>query len=659
MILDKFKKLGEYGAAGMYEEPERNLFYRKALGIRRFYENCSLADYNGELLYPSGVISNKMNIVPYYMNGMNINYDVIYDKDKDLAELYCSEFCQYHSSVPSEHSVAGNMHMHSMPNYERILKEGLLSYINRIEKMEDKDMCEGLLHIVEGIKNYVNRCVDYLEASGADEKLIQALKKVPLYPAENIYEAIVAWNFILYLDNCDNLGCVASGLYPYYDGEDVTELLKNLYDNLDSNGGYSMALGVDYNPLTIQCLEASKGKRRPMIELFVNDNTPDEIWEKAFELIRTNNGQPAFYNETEIMTGLKNKFSSIKEEDLKKFCGGGCTESMLAGLSSVGSLDAGINLLLILENVIYTKLTSSKTFEDFYDYYISEVKSVVKTVITEISNSQRERAKYNPVPMRTLLVDDCIDKGLDFNNGGARYKWSVVNFAGMINVIDAMLVIRDFVFAEKLFDGAEFIELLKSNNEDFLVQARNHKTSFGNDNKDANNFTNRISTDIFSMLDDKKPYLGEGFLPASIQFKSQVRAGMKIGATPDGREKGAPLCDSLAAIFGKDSEGPTALLKSVTSLDLKRALGIPVLNFNINPEFDNATLKALILGYMKLGGIQMQITCTSVQTLMEAYENPDMHKNLVVRVGGYSEYFQNLSDDLKKMVINRTIQKMR
>ena len=658
MISDKFKNIGEYGGAGMYEEPHRSLFYRKALGIRRFYENCELGVYNGEFLYPSGVVATKMDISPSYMSGMDIRYDAVLKKDKDLAEIYSSEFCKYQSSVPVEHTVAGNMYTHSIPNYERIVNEGLLSYIQRIEKIEDDDMREGLLHIIEGIKNYIKRSVKYLQEVCADEKLINALKKVPLYPAENIYEAIVSWNFILYLDNCDNLGCVASGLYPYYKGEDVTDVLKNLYDNLDANCGYSMALGVDYTPLTIQCLEASKGKRRPMIELFVNDDTPDEIWRKAFEVVRTNNGQPAFYNENVIMEGLKAKFPVIKDDDLKKFCGGGCTETMLAGLSNVGSLDAGINLLLILENVIYTKLAVSKNFNDFYNHYITEVRAVVESVTTEISNSQKERAKYNPLPMRTLLVDDCIDNGLEFNNGGARYKWSIVNFAGMINVIDAMLVIRDFIFEEKLYDAEEFVELLQTNNKDFLNQARNHKISFGNDNRDANNFTNKLSTDIFSMLDDKKPYIGEGFLPASIQFRSQVYAGAKIGATPDGREKGTPLCDSLGAIFGKDTEGPTALLKSVTSLDLKRTLGIPVLNFNINPDFDDATLKSLISGYMKLGGIQMQITCTSAQTLMEAYENPDLHKNLVVRVGGYSEYFQKLSDDLKKMVINRTIQKM-
>ena len=156
-------------------------------------------------------------------------------------------------------------------------------------------------------------------------------------------------------------------------------------------------------------------------------------------------------------------------------------------------------------------------------------------------------------------------------------------------------------------------------------------------------------------MDDKKPSIGEGFLPAAIQFQSQVMAGKHIGATPDGRQKGSPLCDSLAAIFGKDTNGPTSLLKSVASLNLERALGIPVVNFNINPDFKDDVLKGLILGYLELGGIQLQITCTDVKTLIEAYNNPDMHKNLVVRVGGYSEHFQSLTDELKQMIINRSV----
>lgn len=159
------------------------------------------------------------------------------------------------------------------------------------------------------------------------------------------------------------------------------------------------------------------------------------------------------------------------------------------------------------------------------------------------------------------------------------------------------------------------------------------------------------------MLDKKKPYIGEGFIPASIQFMSQADAGRHIGATPDGRKAGQPLCDSLGAIFGKDQKGPTAFLKSVASIDLNRAVGVPVLNFNIDEKWNDDILKALILSYMEMGGIQMQITCISEELLREAYKNPDEHKNLVVRVGGYSEYFYRLTDELRKMILNRTIQK--
>ena len=404
-----FLEIGEYGAAGMYEEPNRSLFYRKSLGIRRFYENCETAIYNGEYLYPSGVVNTSMYIRPHYLNGMEINYAKIAEKSNYAAKAFIDDFAKFKSSVPPEHTVAGNMYTHSMPNYERILKEGLLSYITRIEKIKDDDMREGLIHIIEGIKNYVDRSINYLESVNADKKLINALKKVPMNPADNIYEALVSWNFIMYLDNCDNLGCVASGLYPYFKGEDVTDILKNLFDNLDANNGYSMALGIDYNPLTLQCLEASKGKRRPMIELFVDENTPNDIWNKAFEVIRTSNGQPAFYNPDVLLGGLKEKFKNITDEDIKKFCGGGCTEAMLAGLSNVGSLDAGINLPFILKNVILKALPNVNTFEMFYNRFISEVEKTVLTVTEEIKNSQKLRAEYIPLPMRTLLIDDCID----------------------------------------------------------------------------------------------------------------------------------------------------------------------------------------------------------------------------------------------------------
>lgn len=650
MMCNILQTLGEFGAAGLFEENGRSLFYRKALGLRRFYENCPLPPYNGEPLYPSGQVS-----MPPYINGLALDMEKISKTAPEISERIKDEFYKFSSFVPREHTVAGNMYTHSIPNYERILKEGFNSYLERIEKISDADIKEGLQHLIRGIENYINRITEFLQLSSADEKLISALRQVPMKPARNIYEAVVGWNFIMYLDGCDNLGCVASGLYPYYNGEDITELLKNLFDNIDVNCGYSMALHTDYNPLTLQCLEASKGKRRPMIELFVDENTPDEIWEKAFEVVESGNGQPAFYNPNALLCGLQNRFDDIADDDIRRFCGGGCTESMLAGLSNVGSLDAGINLLLILESVIYAHLESSKDFEDFYSNYIKEVEKTVRKVTSAISRSQELRAQVNPLPMRTLLIDDCIDKGLDFNNGGARYQWSIINFAGIINVIDSLLIISDYIFNLKNYTKSEFINKLKSNDTEFLLKARKHDKAFGNDNEYVNRFSYRLTHDIFSLLDDKKPYFGKGFLPASIQFMSQVTAGEPIGATPDGRKAGAPLCDSLGAIFSKDMSGPTALLNSVTALDLKRALGVPVLNFNFYKRFDKSVLKALILGYMKNGGIQLQISHASKNQLKKALMDPESYKNLIVRVGGYSEYFSRLSDELKNMVIERTV----
>lgn len=658
MICDEFAKIGEYAAMGAFEEEDRSLFYRKALGIRRYYENCELYEYRGDPLYPSGVKPRDMIIAPHYLNGLEIDRTKITSENEALFKKYTDDFFRYNSKVPSVHSVAGNMWCHSIPNYGRIINEGLNSYAERIKSISDADLREGLLHVYEGIRCYVRRCVDYLKEQNADGRIISALEKVPLEKADNIYEAVVSWNFVMYLDSCDNLGCLAKELCGFYNGDNIVPLLENLYDNLDKNDGYSMALHTaDCNELTLQCLAAAKGRRRPMIELFVDENTSEDIWNTAFDVIRSGGGQPAFYNSNALLGELGSKLS-IQEDDLKCFCGGGCAESMIAGKSNVGSLDAGINLLLIFEEAMKDYLPRAKSFDDFYGEYIKRVKLVTDEVTEKISLSQKERAKFNPLPMRTLLIDDCIDCGKEYHAGGAKYRWSIINFAGIVNVIDSMLATNELVFKEKVETAEDFVLKLQNNDKQLLLKCRACKHCFGKDDEESNVFAGKITYAIFSMLDAKVPYLGGRFLPASIQFMSQVYGGKDIGATPDGRCAGAPLCDSLAAIFGKDTNGPTALLKSVASIDLKSVLGTPILNFNIDENWSNSVLKALIASYMKMGGIQIQITCASEKTLRKAYDNPDMHKNVVVRVGGYSEYFYRLSDELKKMIIERSVQKI-
>lgn len=631
---------------GIFENRDRSLFYRKSLGYRRFFEEYALLPYKGELLYPSGFGYGNS-----YLDGMLMN-------GAEMTKEISSEFRKYRSLVPYEHSIGGNMYTHSMPHYERILKEGLNSYEPRIKKIEDPEIRDGLLELLAGIRTYIARCVSYLESVNAPERLINALKKVPLEPAENIYEAIESWNFVMYLDCCDNLGCLASGLAPYYKGEDITDLISNLYDNLDANNGYSMQIGAEINDLIVPCLKAAQGKRRPMIELFVSDETPEEVWDAAIELVRTGGGQPAFYNKDVMLKGMQKRFPKLSDEDALHFCGGGCAESMIAGYSNVGSLDAGMNTMWVFQEFLYAELEKYDSYEEFYKGYMAKLQSEVARVADAIATSQKNRAEFNPLPMRTLLIDDCIDNGKDYNNGGARYMWSVVNIASTINLIDSMLVVRDLVFEKKTISAHELVEKLKANDDEFIRSLRKHENHFGIDNENADKEAKRISEDLFSMFDGLKTYFGDGFLPASIQFNTYADAGEYIHATPDGRHDKETLADSLAAIFNKDTEGPTALIKSITKLDLEHALGTPIVNFNVDPSYDNNVLKGLIKSYIKLGGVEMQISCTSRETLLDAMEHPEDHKNLVVRVGGYAEYFCKLHKGLQLAVLNRTISQL-
>lgn len=645
----RLKALGEYAAAGLYEEAGRSLFYRKALAYRRYFENCELAEYRGTPLYPSGKIAQKMRIVPSYLSGFD--FGALGDRAESL-EIR-REFCRYAPTVPIEHSVAGRMYTHSMPNCERILAEGFNSYIPRIEKITDPDMREGLLHLLEGIRAYTLRCVDYLKSVGAEPRLTDALTRVPFEPARDIYEAIVGWNFITYLDSSDNLGALGKGLSRYYKGEDIIPLLQNLYDNLDKNDGYTMSLDGSLGSLAVQCIRAAVGHRRPMIQLFVDENTPREVWDAAFDSLKSGSTQPAFYSRS-LISGLLARFPTLTSEDAAHFSGGGCAEAMIAGMSNVGSLDAGVNLLLIFEEVM-KELPEAESFEDFYDLYIEKVGSTVELVKREINNSRRMRAELVPLPMRTLLVDDCIDRGLDFNAGGARYGWSIINFAGMVNVIDSLLAVKELVFDKKRYTAEDVLSRLAEENDAFIRELLLLPHAHGRDDREANALAARLSADVFSMTETGDLLYGEGFLSASIQFMSQADAGRNIGPTPDGRRGGAPLCDSLAAIFGKDTRGPTALLNSVTSLALDHALGIPILNFNISRDFDGELLRTLVLGYISRGGIQMQITAESREELLDAIEHPELHRNLVVRVGGFSEYFTRLSPEMQKMIVERSM----
>lgn len=668
ILCEKLMNAGEYYAAGLLlaDENEREPIWRYSNAVREFFCRAPLTPYDGGRLYPCGRRlpdnddGRNIGMAPEYSYTYRLNRGLVASKVTEADELLAREQAKV-APLNTIHLVGGAGYTHSFINFRRILADGLEGYRNRVEKLTpvtkpETDFRDAMLLLLDGIEVFRQRCVDYLRTTDAPAELVSALEWVPEHSPRNIYEAVVAWNFVYYVDGCDDIGGLDRGLLPYWKGEDITDLLRELFDHVDINDAWSGPLGPSYNGLTVQVIRASGGHRRPSIQLLVTDDMPDEVWEAAYESIGTSCGQPAFYNWKAYRREIRARLPQVSDADLPYIAFGGCTETMIEGLSNVGSDDAGINTAYIFAEYLREHLADHGTFESFMEGYTRAAEDVIDEVCGLLEEHRRTRALYRPQPIRTLFVDDCIDAMCDFNAGGARYNWSVINVAGLINVIDSLAVVKALVY-----DGGmtadEFIHALEEQNPVFLAMAR-EVPKHGNDDEGVNDIANRLSARIYSRFETHTctpSKNGEGkYFPVSNQFTTYADAGRYVKSTPDGRADGDPLCDSCGAVHGRDTEGPTALLNSVAALRGDKVLGTPITNIRISKPNLPVLLRPLVNAFFEKGGMQLQVTCASREELLDALDHPEKHQNLVVRIGGFSEYFNRLTPALKQTVIDRT-----
>jgi len=652
-LCELLHSVGEPFAAGFMEFPDKSPFYRFSRAIQCYFQKMNLMPYKGGKLYPcGGRFAQRFAVFHDHAYTYAIDRDYLATKIGEEDATAIREALGPFPVPFTEHFVGGGCYVHSFPNYERIEREGLNRYRERILALEPSEFRDGLLLVLEGIDGFRIRCLELLRKENAPECLIHALEKVPFQPAETLYEAIVCRNFIFYIDAADNPGRLDAELIRFYQGEDAVDLFSEFFDNVDDNQGWSVALGPDYNALTYQIIKAIKGKRRPLVELRVTPDMPDDLWELAADALKAGGGSPALYNEPLYQSVLAENFPHIPKEDLLRFNGGGCTETMLAGISRVGSLDAGINTALVFYNVMREKLTAVNSFEEFFDLVIAEIDSVTATTLGYVHQIYEHRINHVPHPVRTLLIDDCIDNQTDFNAGGARYNWSIINFAGMINVIDSLLAIRELIFDKKEYTPQQFLALLEEE-EPMFFQRLKQCECFGNDDDHADSLAVLFVEKVFATLDRHKPCFGDKYLASSIQHTTYDWAGTFVPATPDGRTAGSPLCDSVGPLLGKAKNGPTALLKSVTKLPLSKAAGTPILNLRLQKNSMERGFKPLMQSFFERGGMQIQITCVSKEDMQDALVHPERHEDLIIRIGGHSEYFNRLRPALKKTVMER------
>jgi len=651
-IAALFYRIGEPYAAGLFEEPEKGYFYRHAIANARFLEALRPASFaEGEQLYPSGrkYFCSGCAVVPNFAQTYTVDWKKLEEKSPEAA-------AELRKFFEISHMPGG--WTHAAPNYKRILREGLASYRERILAQPAGEFRDGLLALVNAMEDYLRRSAAYLRSVGAPSRLVEALEKVPFAPAETYYEGLVAWNVIFYFDGADNLGCLDDGLAHLYAGEDYTDIIHELFGNIDAVGHWSCTVGTVYNEITRQALRAVRGRRRPMLELMVREDMPDDLWEIAIENIRSGCTHPSFYNVRGIHNMLKARFPQIPDGELSLFCGCGCTETNLQGLTRAGGTDDVVPLLRILEQVMHAELAKTDTFEEFYEKVCAASVRGYENLAKKITDRYLYMAEYLPNPIRTLFTDDCIEKGKDFNAGGARYTWIQSADSGLINAVDSLLAIRELVYRQKKYTAEEFLAKLTAEDPQLYAELRKCPC-FGTDDEEADALAADFASRGYAVYYNHEPVdFIDGYLITEHQFQRYESEGRSVGATPDGRRKSEPTCDSIAALRGKAEDGPTAMLKSAARLPQNLALGISVLNLTLDKKFVGESLRALILAYFELGGIQVQVSCTSVEELQAAMQNPDAHRDLIVRVGGYSDYFVNLTPALRQAVLERNVHQL-
>lgn len=658
-LYESLRKKEEYFASELVVNLDRAPIYRYSKAVSEYLKHAVLTPYDGGKLYPCGRNINfseynaDVAVHPEYSYTMFTDTDKLRQKSAEAADFFEKEIFPLIPGFDTPHTIGGAGYTHSFINFRRILKDGLNGYRQRVNALKDGDFKEAMTCLLDGIDVYRQRCIALLEESNASKDLIDALKRVPDHSPENIYEALVAWNFVYYIDGCDNLGGLDRGLYPYWRGEDIRPLLKELFSHVDKNEAWSMPLGPDYNELTVQIIDACAGMRRPSIQLLVKDDMPEAIWEASYRSLASSCGQPAFYNWELYKQEIAERIPEVSEDDVRFLAFGGCTETMIEGLSNVGSDDAGVNTALIFSDFMRSRMGDYASFPEFMEGFIEETENVVDEVCAIVERYRKARTIHRPQPIRTLFVDDCIDKMTDFNAGGARYNWSVINVAGLINVIDSMVAIKRLVYEEKAYSPDDFIEKLDARDPEFLLRCK-RLPKHGNDVMEVNEIANTISKRIYRAFEKHTCTPGGRYFAVSNQFVTYEGAGYPVPATPDGRGAGEPLCDSCGAVCGRDRLGPTAMLSSVASLDLRGVIGTPITNIRISKKNLSSLLKPLVTGFFEMGGMQLQVTSASKEELLDTLEHPEKYENLVVRIGGYSEYFTRLTRALQQSVIDRT-----
>ena len=429
------------------------------------------------------------------------------------------------------------------------------------------------------------------------------------------------------------------------------------------------------NELTFLILDVIEEMRllQPGSMIQVSKINPDNFIKRALHIIKTGYGQPSIFNTDAIIQEMLRHGKSIK--DARNGGASGCVETGAFGKESY-ILTGYFNLVKVLEVTIHNGVDpnsgkqigiasgepeSFNTYEKFFEAYKKQLKHFIDIKIKGNVIIERLYAQYLPAPFMSVLIDDCITNGKDYNDGGARYNTSYIQGVGVGTITDSLTSIKYNVFDEKIFTMPEMLEALKNNYngaEQLRAAMLNSTPKYGNDNDYADEVLKDIFEAFFESVDGRPNTKGGFFRINFLPTTSHVYFGSKVGSTPDGRFAELPVSEGISPVQGADVNGPTSVLKSAAKIDHLRTGGT-LLNQKFTPQiFDDEDsidkIVSLIRSYFKMDGHHIQFNVIDANTLREAQEHPENYKDLIVRVAGYSDYFIDLTPELQEEIIKRT-----
>ncbi len=433
------------------------------------------------------------------------------------------------------------------------------------------------------------------------------------------------------------------------------------------------------NDLTKLCIEITGevGEPYPNIAVRVHKNASPTLFQTIAEALRKGHGQPMLFNDDAMLKGLE-RFG-LPDEHIREYYNMGCVEIMLAGMQptyqGAGSVLFAGEVELVFKNGRSNlagdhgiQTGDIETFTDFESFMQACLKQVRNRVNVLLENKE-EQIINQPAdwfdPYASCFVEDCIDKGIDICQGGARYNhWIVVNSMGLGTAVDAIAAIKSCVYDQKIFSLREVATMLDNDfhgYENAMAILSRHAPKFGNDLMETDCIAARIYETFINAVNDFPSRINSIRSPQMFSYHGHVWHGELTDATANGRRRGHPISDGMGPSQGKDTHGPTCLIRSVMQLDHSWLTGGAVFNMKLSPEYVKGhegllILEALLRSYIEQGGIQIQVNIINSDELLEAQKCPENYGHLVVRVAGFCERFVELDRSLQDEIIARTTQ---